>query len=392
MGEKLAVNALIMDDRKAGIGNYAFQLFKAMENIPIDFQVDVHIQEHMEKYFTGKPNLRFISHRDFKSSRERIMYEQLRMPHIYNKEGYKLVHFVDYLSPLLPIKARRLFTFHDLAYFKLPQSFTLGSRLIKQFFTGWGVRRASGVICVSHNTRKDLLEKYPFLDKDIVNVIHLAGETSPGIEDKQSTGNKDEQTVNDDQNILKKYGIYSRFILAVGTLEPRKNYEVLVEAYKELVSRSDISHKLVICGKKGWKYDGILDKLNHPSLKERVIITGYVAQELLPVFYRQADLFVYPSLYEGFGLPPLEALSHGVPVITSNVASLPEVVGDAALTFKPDDVRELADLMLRVLKDDKLRNSLREKGPEQAKKFSWRTTAEKTIEIYRQLLKKEEAI
>ena len=320
------------------------------------------------------------------------MYEQLRMPHIYNKEGYKLVHFVDYLSPLLPIKARRLFTFHDLAYFKLPQSFTLGSRLIKQFFTGWGVRRASGVICVSHNTRKDLLEKYPFLDKDIVNVIHLAGETSPGIEDKQSTGNKDEQTVNDDQNILKKYGIYSRFILAVGTLEPRKNYEVLVEAYKELVSRSDISHKLVICGKKGWKYDGILDKLNHPSLKERVIITGYVAQELLPVFYRQADLFVYPSLYEGFGLPPLEALSHGVPVITSNVASLPEVVGDAALTFKPDDVRELADLMLRVLKDDKLRNSLREKGPEQAKKFSWRTTAEKTIEIYRQLLKKEEAI
>lgn len=392
MGEKLAVNALIMDERKAGIGNYAFQLFKAMENIPLDFQVDVHIQGHMKKYFKDRPNLRFIPHRDFKSSRDRILYEQLIMPRIYNREGYGVVHFVDYLSPFLPIKAKRLFTFHDLAYFKLPQFFTLGSRLIKQFFTGWGVRRASGIICVSQNTRKDLLEKYPFLDKDIVNVIHLAGESSLDVEDKQNTENKDEQTVNYDQNILKKYGIYSRFILAVGTLEPRKNYEVLVEAYRELINRSDIPHKLVICGKKGWKYDGILDKLNHPDLKERVIITGYVPHGLLPVFYRQADLFVYPSLYEGFGLPPLEALSHGVPVITSNAASLPEVVGDAALTFEPDDVRKLTGLMLRVLKDDKLRSFLKEKGPERAKKFSWKITAEKTVEVYRHLLKEGEAI
>ena len=392
MEEKLGVNALIMDDRKAGIGNYAFQLFKAMENIPFDFQVEVHIQGHMKKYFTDKSNLRFIPHRDFNSSRERILYEQLQMPQIYNKEGYRVVHFVDYLSPLLPIKARRLFTFHDLAYFKLPQSFTLGSRLIKQFFTSWGIRRASRIICVSHNTRKDLLDKYQFLDEDMVKVIHLAGEPSLGIEAKPDIQNKDEQTVKDDQNILKKYGIYSSFILAVGTLEPRKNYEVLVEAYRELIKRSDIPHKLVICGKKGWKYDGVLDKLNQPDLKERVIITGYVPHELLPVFYRQADLFVYPSLYEGFGLPPLEALSQGVPVITSNAASLPEVVGDAALTFKPEDVQELAALMLQVLKDDKLRNSLREKGPERAKEFSWRITAEKTIGVYRQLLKKEEAI
>jgi len=381
MGKKIGVNALIMDERKAGIGNYAFQLFQAMEEIPMDFQIDVHIQDHMKKYFTNSSNLSFIPHKDFKGSKDRILYEQLYMPYVYNKEGYRAVHFVDYLSPLLHIKAKRLFTFHDLAFFKLPDSFTLGSRLIKQFFTRWGVRRADAIICVSYNTRKDLLERYPFLDRDKVKVIHLAGEPLSSFKEQ----------LNDSQKTLKKYGIYSKFILAVGTLEPRKNIGVLVDAYRELIKDGNISHKLVICGKKGWKYDGIIDKLNHPDLRDRVIITGYVPHELLPVLYKHADLFVYPSLYEGFGLPPLEALSHGVPVITSNAASLPEVVGDAALTFKPDDVHGLAELMRKVLKDEELRNSLREKGPRQAAQFSWKTTAQKTIEVYRKLLKEEKA-
>jgi len=382
MGDKIAVNALMMDEHKAGIGNYAFQLFKAMEDMPLDFQIDVHIQEHMKKYFNDRPNLNFIPHRDFKGSRDRILYEQLCMPFIYNKGGYEAVHFIDYLSPLIPVKAKRLFTFHDLAYFKLPQTFTFGSRLIKQFFTRWGVRRAAAVICVSHNTRKDLLERYPFLSKDRVRVIHLAGDPSPNFA---------EQKLGQDENTLKKYGIYSKFILVVATLEPRKNIGVLVDAYKELIKMSDIPHKLVICGKKGWKYSEVLDRINQPDLKGRVIITGYVPNEHLPVFYRQADLFVYPSLYEGFGLPPLEALSYGVPVITSNAASLPEVVGDAALTFEPNNAHMLAELMLKVLTDEELRNSLREKGPRRAAQFSWNITAEKTIELYRELLEKEEA-
>lgn len=302
------------------------------------------------------------------------------MPFIYNKEGYSAVHFVDYLSPLLRINAKRLFTFHDLAFFKMPDSFTLGSRLIKQIFTQWGVKRADSIICVSHNTRNDLLEKYPFLGKNRVKVIHLAGE--PSVSDNKTK---------DSTNTLKEYGIYGKFILAVGTLEPRKNIGVLVDAYRKLIKSQDIPHKLVICGKKGWKYDGIMAKINQPDLKDRVIITGYVPHDLLPVLYKHADLFVYPSLYEGFGLPPLEALAQGVPVITSDAASLPEVVGDAALIFQPHDVDRLAELIIKVLKDEKLRDSLREKGPQRAAQFSWKTTADKTIQVYRQLLEKEEA-
>jgi glycosyltransferase involved in cell wall biosynthesis len=373
---KMAINALIMDEKKAGIGSYVFELLNEIKNIPIDFSIDVHIQQHMKQYFDDTPNITFVSHGDFSSSKRRILYEQLRMPHVYNNEGYALVHFVDYLSPALPIRAKRLFTLHDLSFFKLPECFTAGSRHIKQFFTDWGVKRASGIICVSQNTKDDLLDRYPFIKEKDVYVINL------GV-------NRNIKFTKDDKkkkNILHKFGIDDRFILYVGTLEPRKNVERIVKAYGIAVRQGGIPQKLVLCGKEGWKAEGIFKAIEDSGLGDRIIITGYVSDDELPYFYNAADMFVYPSIYEGFGLPPLEAMSFGVPTITSNTSSLPEVVGDGAITVNPYDEGEIALAITDVLKDPHKASMLAEKGKGRAAGFSWYTTANETVEIYKKIL------
>jgi len=167
-------------------------------------------------------------------------------------------------------------------------------------------------------------------------------------------------------------------------LEKRKNIPTLIKAFYES-KRRRTNHKLVIVGKKGWKYDDIFETIDALNLKNEVIFTGYVPKEDLVKFYNTADLFVYPSVYEGFGLPPLEAMACGCPVITSNISSLPEVVGNAGITVNPYDVEELVEAMYRVLNDEDLRKELSKKGLERSKLFSWRKTAEETWKVYEEV-------
>jgi len=182
--------------------------------------------------------------------------------------------------------------------------------------------------------------------------------------------------------ILHQYGIKDPFILYVGTLEPRKNIPTLIHAFAK-VKKDGFPQKLLLIGGKGWKYEEIFSAINELSLTDQILIPGYVPDEDLVYFYNVADLFVYPSLYEGFGLPPLEAMACGTPVITSNKSSLPEVVGDAALLVDPLDVRALAGAIERVLANEELRAQLSERGLKRAKFFSWKKTAERTWEVYR---------
>ena len=179
-----------------------------------------------------------------------------------------------------------------------------------------------------------------------------------------------------------------RFVLHLGTLEPRKNLARLVEAFararQQLPECDDL--KLVLAGGKGWDYDDIFATVERLGLQEHVLFPGYVADADLPWFYRAATVFAYPSLLEGFGLPVLEAMACGTPVITSAVSSLPEVAGDAALLVDPMSVDALADALVRVLSDAALAGKMRRKGLLQAGRFSWQRTAAETVAVYRAAL------
>jgi len=181
--------------------------------------------------------------------------------------------------------------------------------------------------------------------------------------------------------VRRRYGLEGPFLLSVGSLEPGKNRERLLQAFARLQARG-LKHTLVVAGQRAWRYEGEAPLARRLGLADSVRFLGHVPQADLPALYSAADLFVFPSLYEGFGLPALEAMACGTPVVASNVSALPEVVGDAALQVSPLDVEALADAIERLLRDDRLRADLRERGLERARQFSWEKAARRTAEVY----------
>ncbi|MHB9034489.1 MAG: glycosyltransferase family 4 protein, partial [Anaerolineae bacterium] len=189
-----------------------------------------------------------------------------------------------------------------------------------------------------------------------------------------------------DSATLTQLGITKPYILGLGTLQPRKNFSTLIRAYHQLIEERHIPHQLVIGGGKGWLYEDIFATVQELKLAERVLFLGYVQDEKLPALYRGADVFAFPSLYEGFGIPILEAMGCGTPVVTANTSSLPEVAGEAALQVNPQDSAALADAIWRIIDDTALRESLVCRGFERIKVFSWRTAAETLLKVYHSAL------
>lgn len=190
----------------------------------------------------------------------------------------------------------------------------------------------------------------------------------------------------EDPELLKRLGIDREFILFVGTIEPRKNLRRLVEAFDRMLRHTSLSPKLVIAGGKGWLMDDFVSFIKQKGMEDRICLTGYLQDEELCALYSACRAFVYPSLYEGFGLPPLEAMACGAPVVTSRISSLMETVGTAARLVDPSDVEDLARAMTEMLIDVGMREHYTELGRNQVKKFSWEQTALKTLEVYRELL------
>jgi glycosyltransferase involved in cell wall biosynthesis len=182
--------------------------------------------------------------------------------------------------------------------------------------------------------------------------------------------------------VRRRYGLDGPFVLSVGSLEPGKNRERLLQAFARMRARG-LEHMLVVAGQRAWRYEGDEPLAQRLGLAGSVRFLGHVPQADLPALYSAADLFAFPSLYEGFGLPALEAMACGTPVVASNVSAVPEVVGDAALQVSPLDVEALAGAMERVLRDERLRADLRERGLKRAARFSWEETARRTAEVYK---------
>jgi glycosyltransferase involved in cell wall biosynthesis/ubiquinone/menaquinone biosynthesis C-methylase UbiE len=265
-------------------------------------------------------------------------------------------------------------TIHDISFLLYPQFHTEANRLHCFNGTLKAALYADRIIAISHHTKRDLMN-YFAVSEDRIRVVYEAPRHFCYPERSRDVL----------RTALERLGIYHNFILCVGSLEPRKNLQALIEAYATYVQHHAGREILVFAGAKGWLNEDIIQLVSTLGLEERVKFLGYVQESDLRVLYSAAKLFVYPSLYEGFGLPPIEAMACGAPVITSNTSALPEVVGDAAIMIDPHNPEELCRAMQMVLSDDELRLRMRRQSLARARLFSWERTAEETLAVYHEV-------
>lgn len=282
-------------------------------------------------------------------------------------------HATDHLLPRLS-RTRSVFTLHDLAFLRVPEAHLPLNRWFLKLMMPFFLRQADQIIAVSEFSKRDALAYYG-LDESKFLVIPEG--VSPGFRPVQDPVRLAE--------VRYRYGLPDRFILFVSTIEPRKNLNTLWEAYRTLRAEGR-TEGLVVVGKKGWLYEDTMLRLREAGLEQEVTFPGYVAEADLPAVYGLADCFAFPSLFEGFGLTPLEAMASGCPVVCSNSSSLPEVCGDAAILVAPKDVQGLASSLRRVLNEPDLRAELRNKGIRQAARFTWESTAKRTLEVYKRAM------
>jgi len=278
---------------------------------------------------------------------------------------------LSYIVPSLNIFSKNIIIVYDLCVFlPIRTGVNFKTSLLERMFLGIAAKRAEKIITISESTKKDIAKYFRINPSKILI-------TYPGLNQNIAMGDNSRE-------ILNKYNLPPDFLLFVGTLEPRKNIVRLIEAYHRLIINYQLlitNFKLVIVGKRGWHYQEIFEKVKKLQLENRVVFLNYVSDEDLPYLYNSAACFIYPSLYEGFGLPVLEAMACGCPVITSNVSSLPEVVGEAGILIDPYNIDEIAEALQKVLTDENLRQELKRKGLEQARKFSWEKTARGILKI-----------
>lgn len=277
-----------------------------------------------------------------------------------------LFYAPDFLLPPLPRRVRTVATIHDLSFIRHPETFPSQLRDYLSTTVPRSLSRADHVLTDSEWTRADVIDLLG-ASPDRVTSLHLG--VSSAFQPEPAVGERDALNI--------RYGIdRGPYILAVGTVQPRKNLERLIEAV-DLVRGTSGEHAaqqatLVVAGRAGWLSDGVVTAVN---ARPHVRLLGFVDDADLPALYRQATVFAFPSIYEGFGLPPLEAMACGTPVVASSASSVPEAVGDAGLLHDPFDVDELADALHRVVRDDALRADLRARGLARASGFTWRRTA-----------------
>ena len=326
------------------------------------------------------PNLK-IARSKFPTARApvRIAWEQIVLPLASAQSRLDLLHCPVNVRPLVspcPV----VITVHDVIFLRYPEAFHPAKRAYLKYMTGWSARHAAHVIAVSEQTRQDVIELLGVRPERVTTIHNGVGSQFVPISDDRR------------RKFSLDKGLSGRTILYVGTLEPRKNLTMLLQAFSELASDFDFNDTtLVIGGSKGWYYDEVFATAERLGLmgSGRVRFLGRVPDEELPLWYNVASVFVFPSKYEGFGLPPLEAMACGAPVITSDTSSLPEVVGDAGIMLSSDDPGAWVAGMRLVLGDVATARELGARALERSKQFSWDRTARETLDVYSRVLGKK---
>jgi glycosyltransferase involved in cell wall biosynthesis len=243
----------------------------------------------------------------------------------------------------------------------------------KRILVNRTLKKAKKIICISEFTKNEIKKYFPNVDEKKIEVIHN------GFAYNKINLKGQQVRLDDKVRITKKYLLY------VGTIAPHKNIERLIQAFYN-IKKQGYDYQLVIAGKRGWMYEGVFQTVKKLNLENEVIFTGYISDDVLELLYKKSEIFCFVSMYEGFGFPPLEAMAREIPVLTSNVASIPEVVGDAAYIVNPYNVDDIAKGMVELLTEGKLRSNLIQKGLERVKKFTWDECAKQTFEVYRKVI------
>jgi len=358
-----------LDSQRSGLEVYTYNLIKNLLKV-----------NKKNNYFfikdcqnTGFPKKNAIKINLGKTPARKVLKNSLDLPSIVKRYQLDIVHDPCQMGPfLLPMNAKKILTLHDLFPLTHPQ--TAPSKYtpsIYKYLLPQVLKRTNQVIAISKNTKRDLLNYFPHL-KGKITVIYEAAD-------------KSFRKIKSLERAKRKYKLDFLFIFTLGTLNPRKNLVTLIQAFSKLKAKG-LKHKLVIGGRRGWRFENIFRQAGKLVKKGEILFTGYIPNQDLPYFYNLADLFVFPSLYEGFGIPILEAMACGCPVITSNISSMPEVAGNAALLINtPQNVDEIANKIDQVLTNPKLKGDLAKRGFIQAAKFSWKKTAKETIKLYQEM-------
>lgn len=364
--------------QSGGIGRYTREMVKALAKLtvePYPPQYRLFIADASKNSIPVEPGPNFTWHPSRLTERwlARLWY-RLRLPlWIETWTGrLDLFHEPDFILPPVKPGTRAILTVHDLSFVREPHTVMPGMEAHLNKWVPQSVRRADHVITISEATRQDLIELYQTPPEKITTLY-------PGV----TAEFKSVEATDTLATVRRKYGLDDRpFILSLGTIQPRKNYKRLIQAFAQI----DDTFSLVIGGGKGWYYADIFTEIAKLGLEKRVNFPGFIADADLPALYSAASLFVYPSLYEGFGLPILEAMACGTPVVASNQSSLPEVVGEAGLLVNPLDVEALATAMSQVLTETSLSQKLSLAGQMQAKKFTWERMVTKLLKLYQTLI------
>lgn len=371
---RIGIDATALPPRPVGAGNYIIRLVRTLASLETEYEFVVFAQESGAALLDIRERdcLQLVTLPD-QSPGRRLVWEQVSFPGLIRRERIDLLHSLHYTRPLrLPCAS--VVTFHDMTFFLYPQLHTRAKRLFFPLAIRYSARHADALISVSESTRQDAI-RLTGVEPDKIFSVPLGVSEDFHPTSDPAARNK----------IRERYHLPEDFILYVGLVEPRKNLPLLIKSYKALAGRG-ISLPLVIVGRFGWMYQEVLDLVDALGIKEVVQFAGYIPQDDLPIVYNLASLFVYPSLYEGFGLPVLEAMACGVPVVATSVSSLPEVAGEAGLLVPPGDETALTQAMQAALTDPDVRQQLTEKGPQRASQFTWKRTAQSTLKVYQHVL------
>jgi len=362
---RVLYNALQAGNR-SGTGRYTVELLRALAGLEAGPSITA-------AWPAGLPRPQGTDRVDFvdlpADGAWRLLFDQSGAHRLARRLRADVVHYPASVGPLRPMPGLVL-TVHDLAFLRHPEWFSPSRARYYRLAVGRSAPKAARVVADSHATARDLVELLG-IPRGRIDVAHLGvGEAfRPDAAAREA--------------VRRKYPLPDHFFLYLGTLEPRKNLARVVEAFSRVAGR--VPQDLVLAGRHGWRCEALQRALEVSPCRDRIQLPGFIEDADQPALIAAADAFVWPSLYEGFGLPPLEAMACGTPVLTSNASSLPEVVGEAALTVPPEDIDAIAAGMARLAKDDALRDRLRTAGPARAAGFTWRRCAEAVLETYRKL-------
>ncbi len=367
---RIAINTLGPSKLKAGIGRYVSNLVNDLAKIDNQNKYVIFANEDNKEWFTNikNPNFKIIQLGNYSKIKFlRILWEQIILPIHCVLKKIDLLHSPGFTLPIIKT-CKQAVTIHDMTFFNYPEHHTFLKRIYFPLMIKHSVRQADIVFADSESTRQDII-KILNASSDKIKTIHL------GVEEiflKKRNKKELKQTQN-------KYSLNKKYILFVGTIEPRKNISTLISAFAKL-QRKDLD--LVICGKLGWMYKSIFKTMKQEKVEKQVKLLGFVPDEDLLNLYAGAEMFVYPSFYEGFGLPIVEAMASSCPVITSNLSSTKEIAGDAAILINPNSEQEITISIEKILRNKNLRQNLIKKGLERAEKFTTINAAKNTLKYF----------